>query len=124
MHHSPRYESRWNVVGKYDGAINARREQDAQRLMVEAQKAEIAKAKREAEEWKQRADDAVMKAEFAYEVLRAILPDLRRGQPVSKPALTNAWSHLKELPEKFTKVLMPDDNSLDRELRKDDPQRR
>lgn len=112
------------MVGKYDGAINARREQDAQRLMVEAQKAEIAKAKREAEEWKQRADDAVMKAEFAYEVLRAILPDLRRGQPVSKPALTNAWSHLKELPEKFTKVLMPDDNSLDRELRKDDPQRR
>jgi hypothetical protein len=112
------------VAGKYDGPINARREEDARRKVLEAEREARERAEREAEEWKQRARVAVYKAEYAYEVLRAILLELRKGQAVSKPSLTNAFTRLQDVPDEFKRNLLAHDTRLDVELRKDDPQRR
>lgn len=101
----------------YQGAIDARHRAELQREM----KRRDDQLKREAEIWKERAEEAVLKAEFAYEVIRAILPELRRGKPVSKPALTTAWQRLDDLPDKMKAILAPEDGFLDREMRREKP---
>lgn len=87
----------------------------------QAAKENVERLKHEAELWKARADAAVANAEFAYEVIRAILPELRRGKPVTKPSLLNAWHRLENVPDKMKAILMPYDGPLDVELRKEEP---
>ena len=108
------------MENKYSRSIDARRRADAERATADL----VEKHKQEAEKWERRADEAVAKAEYAYEVLRAILPELRRGRPVSKPALAKAWDRLADIPDHFKRDLTPDDGPLDRELRKDDPNKK
>lgn len=108
--------------GKYERAIEVRREADKNKRLAQIAQEERDKAIRDAEEWKARLKEAVDKADFAYAVLRAILPELRRGKPVSKPSLQNAWHQLEHVPDRMKAILMPHDGPLDVELRKDDPQ--
>lgn len=112
------------MVGKYDKAIANRRAADVTREMRERERQARIDAEAEAERQRLRAEDAVWKAEYAYEVIRAIMDELRRGQHVSKSSLTNAFQRLEEIPDHIRKSLLPPDVRLDRELRKDDPKGR
>lgn len=107
--------------GKYDRAIVNRKAADAARKLQQSEREAREEAAKEAERQRERADAAVWKAEYAYEVLRAIMEDLRAGRRVAKPALTQAFHRLEGIPDHIRKTLLPPDNRLDVELRKDDP---
>ena len=108
----------------YGKAVDNVRAEDARRKVLEQEQAARLKAEHEAEKWKVRAEQAVYKAEFAYEVLRAILKELRRGQAVSKPSMQNAWSRLEGIPEDMKSILLGTYSRLDVELQKEEPYKR
>lgn len=109
------------MAADYKKAVENRRAEDARRKVLQDEQAAREMAEREAQEWKKRATAAVYKAEFAYEVLRAVLAELRRGQPVSKPSLQNAWHKLEAIPPEMKAILMGSNTKLDGELRKEEP---
>lgn len=111
------------MVEKYAKAAANRMAAEAQRKLKEADRERKAKEGAELAAAKARAENAVWKAEYAYEVLRAIMEELRKGQRVTKPSLTNAYQRLEGIPQHVRNSLLPHDNTLDKALRKDDPQR-
>jgi hypothetical protein len=105
---------------KWSRAAAARREADAK--ATEERFAE--REARKAAETRQRAVDAVWKAEFAFEVVTAMLDDLRKGKPVTRTTLFRAWTRLDGKVPTEVRALLEQDGFQDREMRKETPKPR
>lgn len=101
---------------KYAKALKARKE--ASRDRQERLEAEFAERERRLDE-RERAIH--WKAEFAYEVLRAILPDLRAGRPVAWSRLSQAGENLRDVIPTGIREFLQAETVLDLEERKETP---